>query len=369
MLDQKIKVAVVFGGKSGEHEVSLVSASSVITAIDLDKYEVVEVGISRDGNFFVGKDCLSSFKQGNYKKLSKLSFSTDRERGVLKISNDEHIKVDVFFPVLHGPFGEDGTIQGLFEMLAVPYVGSGVLASSTAMDKIQAKAIWQNKGLNVVDSIDFTRVQWELDKDIIIKNIEKNLGFPCFVKPVNMGSSVGVSKVKILDELKSAIELAAKFDSKILVEKAINARELECAILGNQNPIATAVGEVILGSEFYDFNDKYLDGKSRTQIPAELDIDVIDEIKDLSIQAFQALDCSGLARVDFFLNRDDGQIYINEINTMPGFTSISMYPKMVEYYGINYKDLVDRLIKLGFERFDEKQKNCTVFDSKSNWFS
>lgn len=353
------KLAVIFGGKSGEHQVSLVSAASVINAVDNTKYEVVEIGITEDGVWLTGKECLKSFKEHNYGGLEEVNLSTNSVNFNL---------FDVAFPVLHGPFGEDGTIQGLFEMLNVPYVGCGVLASSTAMDKLQCKALWMAAGLPVVAYIGFNRMAWQKESDVISKDIEKNIGIPCFVKPANMGSSVGITKVKSINELGAAIDLAAKFDRRILVEKAVNAREIECAILGNDEVLASPVGEIIVGGEFYDFSDKYLNGVSTTSVPADLDEYLSEKIRNMSIKAYKLLDCAGLSRVDSFLDKDSGKIYLNEINTMPGFTSISMYPKMMEAIGVKYPALIDRLIELAFDRFNDKQKNQIKFDSGSDWF-
>lgn len=356
---KKIKVAVVFGGRSGEHEVSLVSASSVVKALNPKKYEVIEIGITKEGLWLVGKNCLEKFKKNDFSGLEEVVFSTNK---------DSKDKPDIFFPVLHGPYGEDGTIQGLFEMLNIPYVGCNVVACAVAMDKLQCKAIWKAADLPVVPYIGFNRKAWEKEKNTIIKDIIKNLGIPCFVKPANMGSSVGISKVKNKDDLAKAVELAARFDSRIVVEKAINAREIECAILGNDEVIASPVGEVIVGGEFYDFYDKYVNGVSITKVPADLDKKTSDKIREMSVKAYKLLDSSGLSRVDSFVDKNSGEIYLNELNTMPGFTSISMYPKMMKAYGLDYEKLVDKLIELGFERFVEKQKNQIVFDSGTDWY-
>ncbi len=366
---QKIKVGVIFGGKSGEHEVSLVSATSVIKALDPSKYETIQIGITINGEWFTGENCLENFKSKNYQSLKPLVISTDPKNPGLFLCNTDHVKIDAYFPVLHGPFGEDGTIQGLFEILNIPYVGCGVLASSTAMDKLQCKAIWKAAGLPVVDYVGFNRNAWEKEADLILKDIQENIGFPCFVKPANMGSSVGISKVKKAEDLQKAIDFAASFDRRILVEKGLNVREIECAILGNDEVIASPVGEVIVGGEFYDFYDKYVNGVSTTQIPADIDEEKAKQLQEISIKAYKLLDCAGLSRVDSFLDKDTGEIFLNEINTMPGFTSISMYPKMMEAYGIGYKELVDRLIELAFERFKDKQKNRVSFESGSDWFS
>ncbi len=275
---------------------------------------------------------------------------------------------DIAFPVLHGPFGEDGTIQGLFEMLSIPYVGCGVLASSTAMDKLQCKALWEAAGLPVVEYIGFNRMAWESEPGPIMDRIKNAIGIPCFVKPANMGSSVGISKVNEIEGLKEAVDLAARFDRRILVEKAVNAREIECAVLGNDAVIASPVGEVIVGGEFYDFYDKYVNGVSTTEVPADIPEEKANRIREICMEAYKLLDCSGLSRVDCFLDRENGEIYLNEINTMPGFTSISMYPKMMEACGMKYPDLVDKLIELGLERYADKQKNQVKFESGSDWF-
>lgn len=363
---KKIRVAVIFGGQSGEHEVSLVSAASVIKALDPVKYEVVEIGINKEGRWLVGENCLESLKLEAVGKLKTMALSTDSQKALSAVDGDG--KIDIAFPVLHGPYGEDGTIQGLFEMLDIPYVGCGVLASSTAMDKLQCKAIMEAAGVPVVPYFGFNRRAWRKEPDKVMSEIKEQIGIPCFVKPSNMGSSVGISKVHNEGELEAAINTAANFDRRILVEKAVNAREIECAVLGNDEPIAGPVGEVIVGGEFYDFYDKYVNGVSTTEIPAKLEPELAKKIQDMCIKAYKLLDCSGLARVDAFLDRDSGAIYLNEINTMPGFTSISMYPKMMEAAGISYPELVDKLIELGLERYQDKKENQIVFNSDSDWY-
>jgi len=354
----KMKIAVIFGGRSGEHEVSLVSATSIIQALNPSKYEPIEIGITHDGEWLTGKNCLEKFKKHDFHGLEPVMISMQKNA----------FKADIVFPVLHGPYGEDGTIQGLFEMMNVPYVGCGVLASSTSMDKLQTKAILESAGIEVTPYIGFNRSAWGKEHDEILEKIKKDIGIPCFVKPANMGSSVGISKAKNEHGLIDAIHFASTFDRRILVEKAINAREIECAILGNHEPIAAPPGEVIVGGEFYDYNDKYVNGKSYTEVPAKIDKKTAKHIEDLSLKAFKLLDCSGLARVDSFLDRDTGKVYFNEINTMPGFTSISMYPKMMEMAGYSYEKLIDRLIELGIERFKEKQKNKIKIDLNSDWY-
>jgi D-alanine-D-alanine ligase len=365
---EKIKVGVIFGGRSGEHEVSLVSATEVIGSLNPDKYEIIEIGITIEGKWYIGEACMKAFKKKNFDGLTSIFHSTDPDNKGLITEDGKFIQIDIFFPVLHGPFGEDGTIQGLFEMMNIPYVGCGVLASSTAMDKLQCKALWKAADLSVVPYIGFNRKAWDQEKDKILTDIKENIGMPCFIKPANMGSSVGITKVKNAENLEEAINFAAKFDNRILVEIAINAREIECSILGNEDVIASPVGEVIVGGEFYDFHDKYVNGVSSTQIPADIPDDLADKIRKTCIKAYKLLDCSGLARVDTFIDRDTGEIYLNEINTMPGFTSISMYPKMMEAHGMNYEELVDKLIELGFERFADRSNNQILFDSGSDWY-
>ncbi|MBD3330233.1 D-alanine--D-alanine ligase [Candidatus Peregrinibacteria bacterium] len=365
----KTNLAIVFGGKSGEYEVSLVSSSAVIDAVDTDKYNVIELGITENGSWLIGQNCLKKFKEKDYSDLRAVSLSMDSNfRGLNIKGSDERLNVDLFFPVLHGPYGEDGTIQGMFEMANIPYVGCGVLASSTCMDKIQCKAILNAYGIPTVPSVAFNRETFNKDPNLILKQIEDEIGLPAFIKPANMGSSVGINKAKTNEGVINAINIAFNYDRKILVEKALRARELECAILGNYDPIALAVGEVIVGGEFYDFNDKYVDGKSYTVVPAEIDSKITEKVKLLSLEAYKALDCSGLSRVDTFLDLDTGEIFMNEINTLPGFTSISMYPKMAEHYGLSYPELVEELIAYAFSRHAEKQKNQIVYESGSDWF-
>lgn len=365
---KKISIGVVFGGRSGEHEVSLVSAASVIKALNKEKYSVLEIGITKEGKWHAGKGCLKAFKQGKLNGLRQVFISTDPQKASLLFDDGTFAKLDIVFPVLHGPFGEDGTIQGLFEMMNIPYVGCGVLASSTAMDKLQSKALWERAGLSVVEYVGFNRTAWQKEPKKILLDIKKTIGIPCFVKPSNMGSSVGITKVKKLKDLTSAINFAAKFDRRILVEKAVNGREIECAVMGNDEVLAGPLGEIIVGGEFYDYYDKYVNGVSMTQVPANLPIKISDKIKELCIKAYKLIDCCGFARVDTFLDRDTGKIYLNEINTIPGFTSISMYPKMMISHGMTYEQLIDKLIELGFERFNDKEKNQIAFDSGSDWY-
>lgn len=381
---QKLKVGVIFGGRSGEHEVSLVSAHSILQAIDRDKYEVVPIGITPEGHWVVGADVVQALKTGDMTRLKPATFHTDpTQTGLLSMNRDhralstegeqvslmlEHL--DVVFPVLHGPNGEDGTIQGLFEIADIPYVGSGVFASAAAMDKALSKALWTRAGLPMVPHQTFLRSEWEKHPEKITATAKATFTLPVFVKPANLGSSVGISKVKTWEDLAKAIDLACRFDRKVLIEQGVDAREIELGVLGNESDLTVSVpGEVLVAGEFYDFYDKYVNGASTTQIPAaDLSPEKIKEFQALARRAFETLDCSGLARVDFFLERKTDNIYLNEINTIPGFTSISMYPKLMGTAGIPYPELIDRLLQLALERHADKRRNQIRFDSESDWF-
>jgi D-alanine-D-alanine ligase len=369
---KKIRVGLVFGGRSGEHEVSLASATSVMANLDSETYEVVPIGITKEGSWLLGTDpptLLATESQvgentTNAEQTTAVTFTGDPSlRRLIPMQGNEPLgekgALDVIFPVLHGTYGEDGTLQGMLEMANVPYVGCGVLGAALGMDKEKMKMIFQALGLPIVDYLVYRRSQWERSPETIMDAIEQRLGHPCFVKPVNLGSSVGISKAHDRGELEQAIGLAAEFDSKIIVERGINCRELECAVLGNDEPIASVVGEVIASNEFYDYNAKYLDNMSQVIIPANIPQAVADEVRRQSVNAFLALDLNGLARVDFFLDKISGQVYINEVNTMPGFTQISMYPKLWEASGLPYAELLNRLIELAIERYEDKQRNRT----------
>lgn len=337
---KKLRVAVIFGGRSGEHEVSLVSAKSVVAALSAEKYEVTKLKISKNGEWEDNKSALHIIEKD----------------------------FDVVFPVLHGTFGEDGTIQGMLEMANVPYVGCGVFASAAAMDKYMSKIIFGAAGISQADFFHCTRKRIRENLPELKKEILKKIGLPCFVKPSNLGSSVGISKVKTESELPIALNVAGDFDSSVIVEKAIDAREIECSVLGNEEPIASVPGEVVPNREFYDFYSKYVDNASKLFIPAKISDKKIAEVKEFAIKAYKALQCSGMARVDFLMDRTTEKLYLNEINTIPGFTSISMYPKLWEASGLKYPDLIDRLIELAIERHNEKQKNKFTFDSGSDWY-
>jgi D-alanine-D-alanine ligase len=379
---KKIRLGVLFGGRSGEHEVSLTSAASVLKALDPAKYDVVPVGITREGRWRVGGAAFGLLTEAAGEDAARqtallqtvlaqgrtVTPSVDPTSPQL-LPLDESTatashrpEVDVIFPVLHGTFGEDGTIQGLLELADVPYVGAGVLSSSVGMDKDVMKRLFREAGLPVVPWELALRSDWEHDAEGVRKRIEKRLRYPLFVKPANLGSSVGISKVHERGGLQAAMDLAAQYDRKILVEKAVDAREIECAVLGNDSPEASLPGEVIPVNEFYDYEAKYIKEGSELLIPAPLSPRQSRRVRDLAVQAFQAIDCAGMARVDFLLARNTGKIFIMEINTIPGFTSISMYPKLWEASGVPYSKLLDRLIELALERHRDKTRTRYVRD-------
>jgi D-alanine-D-alanine ligase len=352
---KKLRVGIIFGGRSGEHEVSVTSAASIFKHIDRDKYEPIAILIEKDGRWTLPDQAPTAMSAAEVIQHA-------RAKGAQTVDappNDPMLaalKLDVVFPVLHGPYGEDGTVQGLLELANIPYVGPGVLASAAGMDKAVMKVLFIARGLPVCAWHGFVRPEWDRDRNGVLKQIE-TLGLPVFVKPANLGSSVGISKVKTREELVPAIELALTFDRKVVVEAAVpNAREIECAVIGNDDPKTSVPGEILPSREFYDYEAKYLDADSQTVIPADLPPAIVAQVQRLSIAAFRAIDAAGLGRVDFLLSRDSGEIYLNEINTMPGFTTISMYSKMWEASGVSYSALVDRLIQLGIERHHEKQR-------------
>jgi D-alanine-D-alanine ligase len=392
---KKIRVGILFGGRSGEHEVSLLSAASVFNAIDKNKYEVVPIGITKEGRWVTAADA-ERLLHGTFEDHTHLRagdpeatpgaavlakgesvvvppepqrhssitpFETDASSHALtRRAADRAIDVDVIFPVLHGTFGEDGTIQGLLELADMAYVGAGVLGSAAGMDKDIMKALFRAAGLPIVKHVTLLRSEWEANAKKVEKIVESKLKYPVFVKPANLGSSVGISKAHGRKELGPAIEEAAKFDRKIVIEQGVGgskqkAREIECSVLGNDKPEASLPGEIVPSTEFYDYNAKYLDEGSQLIIPAKLSKGETKEVQRLAIGAFKAVDCSGLARVDFLMEPKTRKIYLNEINTMPGFTSISMYPKLWAASGVSYPDLIARLIQLGLERHEEKKRN------------
>ena len=388
---KKLRIGILFGGRSGEHEVSLLSAASVLKAIDKNKYDVVPIGITKDGRWLTSSDAENllqgklvieprSLRAGDPETTPAAAvlargqsvivppepvsglvpFQSDATQ--LRRAADRAINVDVIFPVLHGTFGEDGTIQGLLELADLPYVGAGVLGSAAGMDKDIMKSLFLAARLPIVKHVTVLRGAWKKDPKKLQKLVDGKLKYPLFVKPANLGSSVGISKARERKELGPAIDEAAKYDRKIVIEQGVGgkkhkAREIECSVLGNDDPAASVAGEIVPGKEFYDYTAKYLDEGSELIIPAKLSKLEMKRVQQLAVQAFKAVDCSGLARVDFLMDPTTRKIYLNEINTMPGFTSISMYPKLWAATGLKYPDLIDRLIQLGMERHDEKKMN------------
>ncbi|KXZ38896.1 D-alanine-D-alanine ligase [Alkalithermobacter thermoalcaliphilus JW-YL-7 = DSM 7308] len=354
----KKNVALIFGGKSGEHEVSLSSACSIYNNIDKQKYNIYTIGITKQGDWMYYEGDSENIKNGNWVNLSnknaKINLIPTKDKKIGIEVEDKFYEIDVFFPVIHGPYGEDGTIQGLFEISNIPYVGCSVLSSSIGMDKIMCKKIFKEGNLPQVEFAYTTEFEFKKDKEKVISDIEKSIKYPMFVKPANLGSSVGISKVKTKDELEKAISEALKYDRRVIIEQGINAREIEVSVLGNDEVYASVAGEIIPAKEFYDYEAKYISESSKLLIPASIDENLMEKVRDMAIKAFKMIDGCGLARVDFFIDKDTNEIYINEINTMPGFTKISMYPKLWEASGIKYKDLIDKLIDLAIERFNQK---------------
>lgn len=363
-MGEKIRVGVLFGGRSCEHEVSVTSARSVLEAIDRDRYEVTMVGISKQGHWLVAGDAARLLAQGVVEGEDLLPVALDyagdgrlqARSGVAPAGMDPR-PLDVVFPILHGPYGEDGTVQGLLELAGVAYVGAGVLGSAVGMDKELMKRVFRAEGLPQVDYAVVLRSRWQREPAAVQQEIELHFAYPLFIKPANLGSSVGISKAHDGRELRQSMDQAAGFDRKIVVEAAaLDCREIECAILGNEEPQASVLGEVVPGNEFYDYDAKYIDDNSQLIIPARLPPATTAQVQELAVRAFQAVDAAGLARVDFFVGAQDERVYVNEINTLPGFTPISMYPKLWQASGIGYGELIDRLIQLGLERHRDKQQ-------------
>ncbi len=385
---KKLRVGVLFGGRSGEHEVSLLSAASVVNAIDKSKYEVVPIGITKEGRWLTAHHAERLLRGEKHEERHLRAGDPEATPGAAVLAKGEDvlvppvpetalaplqagaghhhsaspIEVDVIFPVLHGTFGEDGTIQGLLELADIAYVGAGVLGSAAGMDKDVMKRLFAAAGLPIVKHVTVLRSDWQDDPKGVRKLVEKRLKYPVFVKPANLGSSVGISKAHDRSELGGSLDEAAKFDRKLIVEEGVGgakhkARELECSVLGNDRPEASTVGEVVPGKEFYDYEAKYLSEGSQLHIPAKISKKQMKEVQEMAVRAFQAVDGSGLSRVDFLMDPKNGKVYVNEINTMPGFTSISMYPKLWAASGLEYPKLIDRLIQLGLERHADKKRN------------
>ena len=352
-----LRVMVVFGGRSGEHEVSLSSARAVMEALEgSGRYEVQPVGITRDGRWLPGADSLRELESGGGERGA--TGEAELPAPVSERLPEGLGGTDVVFPVLHGPYGEDGTIQGLLELAGVPYVGSGVLASATGMDKVTMKKIFAYHGLPQVAWVGLTRKEWEEDGRVWLREIERGVGYPCFVKPSNMGSSVGISKANDEEELRGAMNLAAEFDRRLIVEAGVDAREIEVAVLGNEDTNVSEPGEVVVDShDFYDYEAKYTEGISRVLAPADIPGGTKMEVQRVARAAYRAVDAAGMARVDFFLERGTERLLLNEINTIPGFTPTSVYARLWDASGLSYEKLLDRLIELALERHGERQRS------------
>jgi D-alanine-D-alanine ligase len=356
---KRVRVGVLFGGRSGEHEVSLASAASVIRALDPEKYEAVPIGITKDGRWLVGSGVQKMLPEV-LKNGERVMLPPDPSAASLvpltPSATHPSVRVDVVFPVLHGTFGEDGTVQGLLELAGLPYVGAGVLASAVGMDKDVQKRLFRQARLPIVDYASVRRSEWESKPAKVLIALKKKFKFPVFVKPATLGSSVGMTRVHNAAALPAAMDLAAEFGQKIVVERAITGREIEVSVLGNENPKASAPGEIVPHREFYDYTAKYLEAGTQLVIPAKLNRPQVERFQDYAVRAFQAIEGAGMARVDFFLERKTEKIYVNELNTIPGFTAISMYPKLWEASGLSYTALIDRLIELAFEQHREKAR-------------
>ena len=360
----KIRIGVLYGGRSGEHDVSLCSAASVVAALDRNKYHVTAIGIDRDGRWYVqDKPQIIPDKDFGRKLALKKSgtwlvnhFEQKNKLHLYNLKNkNKEVVVDIVIPVLHGTFGEDGTLQGLLELAMVPYVGADAIGSAVGMDKDVAKRLLNEAGIPVVPSVTVSKRQWQDSAKIISKIALDKLGLPVFVKPVCAGSSVGVKKVKKKELLAKAVTFAFQFDTRVMIEKAVDCREIECAVLGNENPAASVLGEIIPHHEFYSYEAKYLDPEGAAlKIPAQIKASLADKIRETAIEGYMALGCSSMARVDFFLDKKTNKFYLNEINTLPGFTSISMYPKLWEATGLKYSDLLNKLIALALDRHKKK---------------
>ncbi len=354
---KRLRIGVLFGGRSGEHEVSLASAASIIRGLDPDKYEAVPIGISKDGHWLIGTGAQKTLQEVLRGGRRVMLAADPTEASLIPLDRGSGAqRIDVVFPVIHGTFGEDGTVQGLLELAGLPFVGAGVLGSAIGMDKDVAKRLCQTADIPVVPWVTVHRADWEKRPEEIQLEIENKFDYPVFVKPATLGSSVGMSKVHSREELAPALNLAAEFAMKILVEKAVSAREIEISVLGNSDPQASLPGEIVPHREFYDYAAKYLEEGTQLLIPADLKPLQVKKIQILAIAAFRALELSGMARVDFFLEKSTGKIYLNEVNTIPGFTSISMYPKLWEASGIPFRELIDKLIELALELHSEKAR-------------
>ncbi len=367
----KLKIGVIFGGRSGEHEVSLVSATSIINALDKEKYDVVPIGITQAGRWLSSGRALQLLKSkdGADREPERFLAPEPNRQALVSLSGETDAKLDVIFPAVHGTYGEDGTLQGLLELANIPYIGAGVLGSAVGMDKIVQKQLYEQAGIPIARYLWFLSSQVASRLKTVISEIERELKYPMFTKPANTGSSVGISKAHDRKELADYLTVAAGYDRKVIVEQGVrDAREIECAVLGNDDPAASACGEIIPSNEFYDYDAKYVDGKSSSVIPAKLPKRTEKEVRHIAVKAFKVLDLAGMARVDFFVTRNKNKICLNEVNTIPGFTSISMYPKLWEASGISYSGLLDRLIALAIERHREKNAIRTSYRPTKEWY-
>jgi D-alanine-D-alanine ligase len=371
---RKVRVGVIFGGRSGEHEVSLMSARSVMGALDKEQYDVVMIGIDKEGRWLTG-DVTAALEGGASSAARPAALLPDPQSSALlevsptearSASLSEVTELDVVFPVLHGPYGEDGTVQGLLELAGIPYVGAGVVGSAVGMDKGIFKAVMEAHALPVLPWLLVLASEWNERPAEILDGIEAKLAYPVFAKPANLGSSVGVSKCRDRDELARGLAEAARYDRRTVVERGVEARELEVSVLGNDSPVASVIGEVKPRREFYDFVAKYVSDDSELIIPADLETEAAEQVRAMAVRAFKAIDCAGMARIDFLLDKVDGRIYINELNTIPGFTRISMYPKLWEATGLSYPELLDRLIELALERHRVKDGLKTSFEADTD---
>ena len=355
---RKLRIAVLFGGRSGEHEVSLESSKSVLAVLDPARYEIHQVGITHEGAWYTGRNVREALAEGRVDGLIPCTLLPDPSRPGLYVLKDGklelHSQLDVVFPVLHGTFGEDGTLQGLLEMADLAYVGAGVTGSSVGMDKGVFKDVMRANGIPTVPSVLVLRSEIEKDLDGVIRKAETVAAYPLFVKPANLGSSVGISKCNNRSDLGEGLREAAAYDRRVLIERGVNAREIEVSVLGNDDARASVAGEILPSREFYSYESKYVDGTSGLVIPAQIPPETAERIRTLAVAAYKAIDCAGMARVDFFLDKDSGEVTLNELNTIPGFTSISMYPKLWEATGLSYTQLVDRLVELALKRKAER---------------
>jgi D-alanine-D-alanine ligase len=361
MTEKKLHVAVIFGGRSGEHEVSLMSARSVMSVLDPARYEVTQIGITHEGKWLTGDDVLGKFEQDELDGLESFVLSPDPS--LIRLNSSQAI--DVFFPVLHGTFGEDGTIQGLFELADVAYVGAGVVGSAVGMDKGVFKEVMRANDIPVVESVLVLRSEIEKDINAVIEKAEQVSAYPLFAKPANLGSSVGVTKCHNRSDMHEGLMEAASFDRRVLIERGVwNTREIEVSVLGNNEPVASICGEILPSREFYTYESKYVDGTSVSQIPAQLPAETAEQIREYAVRAYKLIDSAGMARVDFFVEKDTNRIYLNELNTIPGFTEISMYPKLWQASGLPYHQLVDRLIELALDRKAERDQTSHMYRSQ-----